>query len=414
MPPDSPAGNTLLARWVMPIVGAPIENGVVEVAGDRIVAVRRRRPADAVVDLGDVALLPGLVNPHTHCEFGELTAPLGESGQSFASWIPKVIEYRRERGATCLAAGHDADHWRQAGCDASLREMADAAVVAIGEIATTDWPPRRTGGPLHATIFLEQLGLSPVLRESHREAATRHLSWDTLPACQKGLSPHAPYTASLTTVRDICELSAKHGTPVAMHLAESPDEMEMLHSQRGPLVDLLSQKGLWFPHEISQIGVQPYLDALDLSPRALVIHGNYLERDAWRFLAQRSGHMHVIYCPRTASRFIDRPYPLAAMLSEGVSVAIATDSRASNPDLSLFNDLKAASALHPSVDPHEILKMGTVNGAVALGIDEQFGSLAVGRLARFALVEGFDPTSDPRLIASCLLAPKTRIGTLWR
>ncbi len=101
-----------------------------------------------------------------------------------------------------------------------------------------------------------------------------------------------------------------------------------------------------------------------------MIHGNYLQRPEWEFLAKHRERLTVVYCPRTFAYFGHRQYPLEEMLRHGVHVAIGTDSRASNPDLDLFAELKFIRQQHPEVGLETILRLGTRNGAKALGCEE--------------------------------------------
>jgi cytosine/adenosine deaminase-related metal-dependent hydrolase len=119
---------------------------------------------------------------------------------------------------------------------------------------------------------------------------------------------------------------------------------------------------------------------------ALVIHGNYLATDETEFAAAQRERMTVVYCPRTHAYFGHEPYPLEKMLAAGVRVAVGTDSRASNPDLNLWSELRHIAQHHPAVRPEDILQMGTLAGAEALGLADEYGSITPGKLARLAVV----------------------------
>ncbi|MEZ6113340.1 MAG: amidohydrolase family protein [Pirellulaceae bacterium] len=114
-------------------------------------------------------------------------------------------------------------------------------------------------------------------------------------------------------------------------------------------------------------------------PRSLVIHGNYLTDDERQFIAEQQGRMTVVYCPRTHAYFGHEPYPLAKLLAAGVPTALGTDSRASNPDLDLWNEVLEVIRRHPQVAPAEVLQMATLNAATALGLASELGSLTPGK-----------------------------------
>ena len=172
-----------------------------------------------------------------------------------------------------------------------------------------------------------------------------------------------------------------------MHLAESREELELLRDGTGPFRELLDERSMWDPQAIPR-GSRPldYLRMLADAPRALVIHGNYLDDEELAFLGANRERMSLVYCPRTHAYFFHPPYPLGRALAAGVHVALGTDSRASNPDLSLLEEMRFVMRSHPAIGPYSILHMGTLAGAEALGRDGQVGSIAVGKLANLVAV----------------------------
>jgi cytosine/adenosine deaminase-related metal-dependent hydrolase len=385
---------TFRARWVFPIESPTIEDGVVRMAHGRIVSVGNYKRGENAIDLGNVALLPDFVNAHTHLEFSLLEKPLGQPGMPFADWIGEVVAFRRE----LAAGGADlADYARQATA-VGLRESAEAGVVAIGEIATALWPAEfiESGNEIQGTVFLELLGLAPERIEPLLDTAKLHVSAGNQKSFRRGLSPHAPYTVHPDLLQKVCQLSAEQQIPLAMHLAESAAELELLRSHAGPLVERLKELSAWYPGSLPR-GLRPlnYLELLSAAHQTLVIHGNFLVREEMEFIADRRDTMTVVYCPRTQAFFPHGAYPLAEMLACGVRVAVGTDSRASNPDLSVLSELRHIAQQHPGVPPEEILKMGTVYGAEALGLGDQLGSLLPGKKAAIAIVPLPETGDDP-------------------
>jgi aminodeoxyfutalosine deaminase len=163
--------------------------------------------------------------------------------------------------------------------------------------------------------------------------------------------------------------------------------LRLLAEHAGPLVELLASLGAWFPSALPR-GLRPldYLETLQNAHRALVIHGNYLSTEEIEFIAARRERMSVVYCPRTHAYFGHERYPLWKMLVAGARVAVGTDSRASNPDLSVLAELRHINRRHRRVAPAKILEMGTLAAAEALGIDADYGSIAVGKRAAFAVI----------------------------
>ncbi|MAG94201.1 MAG: chlorohydrolase [Planctomycetaceae bacterium] len=362
------------ARWVFPVEGPPINNGVVEVVGDQIVSVR----AGAVDEgeyLGHVALIPGLVNAHTHLEFGGLKQPI-EPAQPFTAWIRALVTRRNSVGFST------AD-----GIEQGYRECGSSGTTLVGEIATAGSSFDRLGGAgAQVVAFRELLGLSKGQVDEQLTAAREFLDDAESGRIVRGLSPHAPYSVHPELYRRLIELAAQRRAPVAIHLAETRAELELLNSGTGEFVPMLQEFGVWSDDAIPR-GSRPldYLRPLADLERALVIHGNYLAEDEIDFLAAHP-HVTVIYCPRTHAWFGHEPHPWLTMLKRGVSVALGTDSRASNPDLSLWDELLFLREQFGEVPPETLLRLGTSAGAQALGRGEDRGKLAPGQRADMVLV----------------------------
>lgn len=367
------AAFTLRARWVLPVDRPPIPGGYVSVAEGRITTVDVKPPTGGrVEDLGDVVLLPGLVNAHTHLEFSDLAAPLGRSGMSLPAWIRLVIA-ERKRG------NHDA----VAAIAAGLAESAAAGVTTLGEICTAPTADYAIEGSTPGLIaFQESIGFSAQRVDSALADLRRRLAEAAAPA---GLSPHAPYTVHPRLLERITALAAAEGIPVAMHLAESPAELQLLADGDGDFRTLLEERSMWDATAIPR-GWRPmdYLQRFVKAPRSLVIHGNLLAADEIEFLGERRETLSVVYCPRTHAYFDHPIYPLAAMRKAGVRIALGTDSRASNPDLNLLADLRFAAARFSEIDPAEWVPMATLDAAQALGVGDEVGSLVPGKRADLA------------------------------
>lgn len=374
-----PASIAFKARFVFPVSGPPLAGGVVTIAGDRITAVGRSPDGPCEIeDLGNVAILPGLVNAHTHLEFSDIPRPLGEPGMIFPEWIRRVVKFRRGRASdprTAVRRG--------------LEECLTAGTTALAEIAQGDWPREEfENWPIEATVFLEAIGLAPERAAAKLDEARKHLASASGEHIRPGLSPHAPYTVHPELFAELVSLAANANAPIAFHLAESPEELELLATGGGPFRDLLESLGAWNPTALP-LGTRPldYLRRLaDARVRALVIHGNYLDAEEISLLAKARERMSVVYCPRTHAYFAHARHPLPRLLAAGANVAIGTDSRASNPDLSVLEELRWIAREFPELPPETILELGTLRGAQALGQADRIGSLVPGKLTDLAIV----------------------------
>ncbi len=135
-------------------------------------------------------------------------------------------------------------------------------------------------------------------------------------------------------------------------------------------------------------GTRPldYLRRLAACDRALVIHGNYLDREELEFVAAHAQRLSVIYCPRTHAYFGHPRHPLPRLLAAGANVALGTDSRASNPDLGILDEMRFVARQFPEIASAVVLELGTLRGARALGLEEDVGSLVPGKVANLAIV----------------------------
>lgn len=412
----------LKARWVLPVDAPPIDGGVVTIANGCIAAVDRCSSADgATHDLGDVVLMPGLVNAHTHLEFSHLEQPLGQPGMPLPEWLPLVIADRKR-------SGHNPRQAIAAGFRESLRH----GVTTIGEIATAPLEQYLSDDPQPAaTLFHEVIGFSAARTDSvlaavetrldafpHSHAkghAKGHLysaagpqrgprpcapqpdnPQPDIPRPTQGISPHAPYTVHPNLLRRLVDLAGRHNLPVAMHLAESPEELQLLAHGTGLFQQLLDKRSMWDAGAIAP-GTRPldYLHQLAQAPRTLAVHGNYFDAEEIAFLAEHAGTMAVVYCPRTHAYFGHAPYPLGKMLAAGVQVALGTDSRASNPDLSLLEEVREAGRQHPHVAAEHIIRLATLGGAKSLGLGEVAGSITPGKWANLTAIACGNEPVDP-------------------
>jgi aminodeoxyfutalosine deaminase len=397
--------TTLHARYVFPIDGDPIPDGIVCLEGERIVACgagaspgnNTAGGTSAPQDLGNVAILPGLVNAHVHLDFSDVPSPSGYRGIRFVDWLRLVMEFRRQTPPNCQSTA------------LGIAECLRGGMTAVGDIVQPNQPPAASPGEV--TAFLELIAPTadrvagavqlaeayladacvPLLGTSSAKdnRQTGHCLYQAVAHNGKrlGLSPHAPYSVHPELLAAVVRLSQNHRVPVAMHLAESPEELELLRRAAGPLREFLEELGAWDAAAV-QPGTRPldYLRSLATAHRALVVHGNYLDDEEIAFLGKRAERMSVVYCPRSHDWFGHRIYPLQRMLAAGATVALGTDGRGSSPDLSLLNEMRFAAQRHPGVALRGILRMATINGARALGREADLGSLSPGKRADLAIV----------------------------
>ncbi|MDQ3329133.1 MAG: amidohydrolase family protein [Planctomycetota bacterium] len=372
------------AAWLFPVAGPPIRDAVLEVdAGGRIADIRSGRDRGAF-DLGRAAIVPALVNAHIHLEFSDRTVPIAPA-KPFSGWVRNVVAHRRSRTEPIEAIlSHGIDELRRCG------------TVAAGEIATVDTEHYQTPS-IDLTLFREIIGPLRVHWPALLDDAERHLTEVRTSRLSPGLSPHAPHTVPQDLFEQTIDLAARYAAPVAVHLAETVDELSLLRERNGDLVALMRSMGLW-DASAHPLGRRPldWLQELTRAPRALVVHGNYLDAKELDFLAE-SQSLSLVYCPRTHAYFGHPPHPFQKLLERGGRVALGTDGRSSNPDLNLWREAEFVSRQHPGLPSGTILDLVTRAGAEALGVGDRHGVLSVGRSANFVVVplandaDGGDP-----------------------
>ncbi len=380
------------ARVVFPVAAPPIFDGVIHIEGGKVVQVSAKPPAGVpLTDLGDVALLPGMVNAHTHLDLSDRKKRLGKPGMNMSDWVRLVVAERTTPKKKLAAVTNGEMQSIRHG----VTTLADIATYDPFDMPTNECGPRSLR--FHEVIGFSQArapsahsGLVKKLKRSKAEGAPQ-LDGTSM----EGIAPHAPYTVSPPLLRNLVNTAAEWNVPVAFHLAESKEELDFLTTGAGGFQEILEQRSMWDPWAVPRGSVPlDYLRILTRAPKALVVHGNYLERKELSFLARHRDSMSLVYCPRTHNFFGHDPYPLEVAIQLGVRVALGTDSLASNPDLSVLNEMRIAAARHPRVPAEAILEMGTLGAAHAMGLGHLVGALSAGRYADMTAVPIPDGVPD--------------------
>jgi cytosine/adenosine deaminase-related metal-dependent hydrolase len=385
------------AAWVLPIVEPPIHDGWIAVDRGRIVAFGRRGPAEARADLiraleydlGSVAVMPGLVNAHTHLELSYLRDQVPPA-PDFVTWIRGVLTARRARPDASAAEILE-------GVDRAIDEAARCGTAVVGDISNT----LVTFGPLAASalagvVFYELLRFNAADPVALVEQACRQLEpCRPTERVRTSLAAHAPYSVAPLLFRAIRNaVNRDPFAPCSVHLSESVEEVEFIRTAKGPWRELLEELGSWDPAWTAP-GISPvqYLDENGfLDARLLAVHGVQMSRaDLARLVARGTT---LVTCPRSNRHTGAGAPPLEEFYRSGVRVAVGTDSLASAPDLNLFAELAAMRTLAPSVPASAILESATEQGARALGFDAEYGSIEPGKRARLLAVAVPPGTSD--------------------
>jgi cytosine/adenosine deaminase-related metal-dependent hydrolase len=358
-----------------------------------------------VVDWGSAIIMPGLVNAHTHLELTSFHDQLTQF-ETFTDWISRLIHQRQT--------------WTQEKYLASAMKGAQLSLASgttlTGDITSSGvgWYSTK-GVNLRRVVFEEIIGLSA--DQTDQVVSQLNLKLEQTrpdPLLTRGISPHAPYSASPDLYRRASESARSLGMLLTTHVAETKAEIQFLQDGTGEFRDFLTRIGTlptdWEPPQLHPI---PYLDSMGvLGGSCLLVHCNYLDRSALKTILNTNSS--VVYCPRSHEFFGHEEHPVRKLLDLGVNVALGTDSLASNDSLSMLDEMRFLFRKRKDLKPEEIFRAATINGAAALHFDHTLGCLRRDYWADMAVLELPATLDSRRLLAQMLDGAGECIATVVR
>ncbi len=399
---------TLISKWLVPISSVPIQNGAVVTDRGKIIDYGSvdgilRKYRSIREDLGNVILMPSLVNAHTHLEFSFMCKKI-KKPEEFSDWVRILVQEKEQTSEEEVVDQ----------AERAIQNLHRSGISLVGEISNSLVTMRLLAkSPLKGIIFHEIFGLK-------KESSLRHFT-QALQGRQEfqktfkknknfrfSISPHAPQTVSPTLFEMIRRLQKKDRFLVSVHLAESHEEVELMKNGCGKLRNYLEERGFWDPHwkPPKQSPVE-YLHSLDfLSEDVRAVHCVQVSNSDIDILKKQ--RVMVIACPRSNLRLHAGKPPLKKFLQAGLRIALGTDSLASNDDLSIFNEMKFVREEYPGVNNEEILRMATIHGAEALGMEKQYGSIERGKTADLICIhlDGLKQVKSPGSILTSGISPE--------
>jgi cytosine/adenosine deaminase-related metal-dependent hydrolase len=387
------------AGMVYPVTAPPIEDGAVLVGPDgRIMAVgphaRVPSPGDAErVEFRDGLLTPGLVNLHTHLELSHLAGKNDET--DFVRWIRRVRE---------LMEGTSPEEFLVA-AERGIQDCWKRGVTCFAETGSSGATMEalvRLGG--RGIVYQEVFGPDPVqVSESMAELEQHVLRLRRLATTMRrvGVSPHAPYTVSESLYRRVAHFARQEELPLAVHVAESQEESELVRYGAGPFSESLRARGIVVePRHCSP--VQYLREVGVLRPGTLAIH--CVQIDDADVQTLKTTRCAVAHCPRSNRAHGHGVAPLTKLLDAGVPVGIGTDSVVSVGDLDVWAETRTAWR-----GADESLRLLTIDAARALGWDRMIGSIEVGKAGDLAVFAATPPQHLPPPPAALLTTIAGRI-----
>jgi len=412
----------LSGRWIVPVSSPPIDNGAIAVEGSQILEVgsletiRRNHPKHTLKRFPRAALLPGLVNVHTHLELTALRGYL--EGLDFWQWIRMLTRAKYEilndddilasallgaieavrAGVTTVADPMDIGASLDAALATGLRAVVYQEVFSP-KPAEADQALQSLTQKIH--LLKARLDRWPEGARVQTQATTE--SADSLAKRRErvtlGVSPHAPFTVSAPLFQKAVTFASEHNYPVCIHAGESESETQLVQNGSGPMMESLEQRGIhWNPPRTSPIA---YLSSLGvLNPGTLLVHCIRLDSSDYDILSQKS--VCVAHCPKSNVRLRHGFMDLSAMRGRQIPTGFGSDSVASNNSIDLFEEMRFAAA-NPcwmtvstvGFSTQEALRMATLGGAEALGISTSVGSLEPQKQADIIAVDLSQPHHLP-------------------
>jgi 5-methylthioadenosine/S-adenosylhomocysteine deaminase len=393
------------ARWVLPITSPLIEDGAVAVDDSKILGVGTRRdlaarfPNFRLQNFGQAAVLPGLVNAHSHLELTIMRGFLEPEESDFFAWLRKLTAARMAMKTEDLLVS--------ATCGAI--EAARAGITCLADASSTATEAMkallRVG--LRGIVYQESFGPDPTLAAENvnklREQinSMREIENDLVRA---GVSPHAPYTVSAAQLELISRLANDEKLPVMMHAAESQAEKSFMLEGRGLFAEGLRARGIdWQAPGVSTVQYLARHGILETKPLlAHCINVDQADLD----LIEKSG-TSIAHCPKSNAKLGHGRAPFVEFIARGINVGLGSDSVASNNTCDILEEARFATLLarldergsrprvseaRPSMrasiplSAEQALFAATMGGARALGLDSQIGALNEGMQADITVV----------------------------
>lgn len=387
-----------LATWVLPVASPPIQDGAVAAREGTILScgpadkVLAEHPDLRVRALGNVVLLPGLVDTHCHLEWSLMGGLLPSAG--FGAWLTAFLPIR--------ARMVPRDHTVAARLGA-LRALCSGTTTLADSGPTGAGVEAMTTGGLSGVVHLEAFGRESgdAAREAARMVAGQVAALDAEagPGITVGVSPHAPYTVGPDFWRALADNAHLAPRSWATHLAESPDETSLLTDDTGPLAELFRangwEPGRWPGPEPGTVSRMNHSGSL----RTGLVAAHCVRLDAAEPAILAVAGVAVAHCPESNARLQCGRAPLEALLAAGVKVGIGTDSPASAGDYDVRAEARAAAreakaARVPAPSAEALIRMATTGGAAALGMEALIGTLEAGKRCDLLAVALSDELHD--------------------
>lgn len=378
----------LSAKYVLPISADPIENGAIAFEKDKIVAVGKREeiiekfPEAVHEDLGEAAVLPGFVNAHSHLEITAMRGFLDEFDADFYAWLMKLTKTRGE-----ILTDEDVKNAAIFGALEGVRSGV-TCFGDIGRFGKAGFEALKTNG-LRGILF-QETEFSPVNETAPEDFARLQEKFLELKSAETelvriGLSPHSPYTVSRALFEKITDFALAENIKITIHAAESAEEEDFMQKGTGLFAEFYQKSG--FEWNAPQISSVEYLDKIGvLRAKPLLAHCVKVSESDIEIIAQTD--TRIAHCPKSNAKFGHGIAPLEKFLDAQIKTAFGSDSMASNNTCDILEEARFALLFARNLpetkrflSAKEAIETATFGGAKSLGLENEIGSLEVGKQA---------------------------------
>lgn len=381
------------ARYVLPITSPPVENGAIAFEKDKILAVGtyseiiEKFPEAVHENLGESAILPGFVNVHSHLEITAMRGLVDEFDDDFTSWLLTLSKIRSE-----ILTEEDIQNAAIFGAI----EGARAGVTTFGDIGRLGkhgFEALKSVG-LRGVVF-QETEFSPENKTANEDFAKLEekflqLKENETALVKIGLSPHSPYTVSAKLFEKITEYAIENDVKISIHASESVMEEDLMLYGTGIFAGVYEKFGFnWECPKCSTIGFLDKIGVLQAKPllaHCVRVSGNDIE-------LIKNSDSRIAHCPKSNAKFGHGIAPLEKFLDAQIKTGFGSDSMASNNTCDLLEEARFATLFARNLpdrkrflQPQEIIETATLGGARALGLENEIGTLEVGKQADFIAV----------------------------
>jgi len=364
------------AGYILPVTSPVIQNGSILINNGRIQFIGRETDCphspQQVLSYPNHLLMPGLVNAHTHLSLSNLKNNI-KGAIRFVDWIKEIISH-----SSSMTDLDEKDAVKK-----GIKSLISSGTTTIGDISGSGVSMELMREmKVRGVVFLEIIGFKKSIKNDQMNWIDRFLRFSKSNGPVRcGLSPHAPYSVSPQLIQSAYHLAKAKQLPLAMHIAETIDELEFIGKGKGALRRLLEERDKWEPDwKPQKKSPIQYLESLNVLKGITGIHLNHMNEEDLKIIKKKN--MSAVYCPGSNQWFQRKgPYPLMKFLKNKINVAIGTDSLASNDKLNMFEELTLIKKHFPDISDKILIQMATINGAKALGLENVTGSLETGKKA---------------------------------